>query len=241
MSETSLIPVETKEKIEKALAFFHSLKEVKFSNDQEYENGVELCRSIKQHIKVIDDDRKVIVKPFNDQLGEINGECNGVIKKLQNAEAVIKSGMGQYYQAKERKRIEDQRKLDAEVEERRRQEAERVRKEQEKAETYRDQGREEMADKAQARAETAATIASTVTAPIVQNSAKGSGTTFKKVYKVAVVDQKKAVEAMLMNDILFQYVSIDIKGIERLVNAQKGRIEIDGIKITEDVQVGMRL
>jgi hypothetical protein len=214
---------------------------VKFSNDQEYENGVELCRSIKQHIKVIDDDRKIIVKPLNDQVGEINGECNGVIRKLQNAETVIKSGMGQYFQAKERKRIEDQRKLDAEAEDRRRKEDEKVRKEQGKAETYREQGCDKMADKAEARAATAKTIASSVVAPIVQNTAKVSGTTFKKVYKVSVVDQKRAVEAMLMNDILFQYVSIDIKGLERLVNAQKGRIEIDGIKITEDVQVGMRL
>jgi hypothetical protein len=241
MSETSLIPVETKEKIEKALEFFYTLKEVKFSNDLEYENGVELCRSIKQHIKVIDDDRKVIVKPLNDQVGEINSECNGVIRKLQNAETVIKSGMGQYFQVKERKRIEDQRKLDAEAEERRRQEEEKVRKEQGKAETYREQGRDKMADKAEARAATAETIASSVVAPIVQNTAKVSGTTFKKVYKVSVVDQKRAVEVMLMNDILFQYVSIDIKGLERLVNAQKGRIEIEGIKITEDVQVGMRL
>jgi len=241
MSEKSLIPVETKEKIEKALEFFYTLKEVKFSNDQEYENGVELYRAIKQHIKVIDDDRKIIVKPLNDQVGEINGECNGVIRKLQNAETVIKSGMGQYYQAKERKRIEDQRKLDAEVEERRRQEAEKAFKEQEKADSYREKGRDKMADKAEARSATAEAIASSIVAPIVQNTAKVSGTTFKKVFKISVVDKKPAVESMLMNDILLQYISIDEKGLTRLVNAQKGNIEIPGIRITEDVQVGMRL
>ncbi|MDD5060697.1 MAG: hypothetical protein PHN44_00230 [Candidatus Marinimicrobia bacterium] len=241
MSEKSLIPVETKEKIEKALEFFYTLKEVKFSNDQEYENGVELCRAIKQHIKVIDDDRKIIVKPLNDQVGEINGECNGVINKLKNAESVIKRGMGEYFAAKERRRIEDQRRLEAEAEERRRQEEEKARKEKQKAEAYRDQGRDEMADKAEARAETAASIASTVTAPIVENTAKVSGTTFKKVFKISVVDKKPAVESMLMNDILLQYISIDEKGLTRLVNAQKGNIEIPGIRITEDVQVGMRL
>lgn len=240
MSETSLIPVETKEKIEKALEFFNSLKSVSFNNDQEYENGVELCKSIKQHINTIDSDRKELVKPLNDQVGEINGECNGVIKKLQNAESVIKRGMGDYYAEKERRRIEDQRRLEAEAEERRRQEEEKARKEQQKAEAYREQGREEMAQKAEARAETAASIASTVTAPIVENTAKVNGTSFKKVYKATITNAKDAVQACLMNDILFQYVSIDLKGIEKLAGTQKGMLNIPGIFIKEEFQVGIR-
>lgn len=240
MPETSLIPKDTQEKIEKALEFFHSLKEIKFSNDQEYSNGVELCKSVKVHIKTIDDDRKILVKPFNDKVSEINGECNGVIRKLQNAESVIKKGMGSYWQEKDRKRLEDQRKLEAAAEERRRQEAEKARKEAEKAAAYREQGREEMADKAEARAETAQTIASTVTAPIVTNSAKVAGSTFKTVYKAEVTDKKAAIQHMMMNDVLVAYLEIDIKGLERLINAQKGKIEIEGIKVIEDVQVGLR-
>lgn len=238
--ETSLIPVETKNKLTKALEFFHSLKEVKFTNEEEYNNGVELCRSVKSHINQIDSDRKELVKPFNDKVGIINGECNGIIAKLKNAETVIKKGMGDYFQAKERKRIEDQRKLEAEAEEKRRKEAEKARAEAEKAEAYREQGREEMADKAEARAETAASTASTLVAPIVTNSAKVSGTSFKTVYKAEVMDAVTAAQSCLSNDMLKQYVSVDIKGIEKLANAMKGNLKVDGIRIVADTQVSIR-
>jgi len=240
MSERSLIPIETKRKIEKALEFFNSLKQVKFSNDQEYGNGVGLCKSVKEHINVIEADRKLLVKPFNDQVTEINGECNGVIKKLQNAESVIKKGMAEYFATNERKRIEEQRKFEAEAEERRRQEVEKARKEAEKADRYHEQGREEMAEMAKARAETAAFIASNIVAPIAQNTAEAKGVSFTKKYKVNIIDLKKAVQACLNSNILSSYVNLDVAGIQRLANAQKGQISIDGLQITEDFQVGMR-
>lgn len=240
MSKNELIPVETKEKLEQALEFFHSLKEVKFENDEQYKKGLELVKSVKKYIKEIDDDRKSLVKPFNEKVSEINGECNGVINKLKNAENVIKNGMGKYFREEEIKRIEAQRKLEAEAEKKRHQEAERARKEGEKAEAYREQGRDEMADKAEARAETAATIASTIVSPVVENSAKAKGTSFRTVYKVRVDDLTVAADFCLSNQLLVQYVQLDVKGIERLANAQKGKLEIPGIKIIEDTQVSIR-
>ena len=122
----------------------------------------------------------------------------------------------------------------------RRQEEERARKEAEKVQKYTEQGRPEMAEKAQARMDTAQNISQNIVAPIVQNTAKVGGTTFKKVYKVNVLDLKMAVKSCLENDILSNYVDLDVKGIERLANAQKGKLSIEGIQIVEDVQVGMR-
>jgi len=243
MSETSLIPIKTKEHIERALEFFHTLKEIRFTNEVEYENGILLCKSVKGHINIIDKDRKELVKPLNDNITEINGECNVVIKKLQHAEAVIKKGMAEYFQTKERQRIEEQKRLEAETEERRRKELERARREQEKADAYREQGREEMAQRAEARAETAASISKTVVAPIIQNMAKVAGTSFKVIYKIEVINKVDAIKACLSDEILVQYINIDIKGIERLANSptQKGKLSINGISVTEDTQVSMRI
>ena len=240
MSKNELIPVETQDKIEKALEFFHSLREVKFTNDEEYERGLELCKSVKSHIKEIDSDRKTLVQPYNDKVKDINGECNGVINKLKNAENVLKNGMGKYFQEKEQKRIAEQKRLNAEAEERRRQEEERARKEREKEDKYRDAGREEMADKAAARAETAETISSSITAPIVENTAKGKGASFKTVYVVEVFDKAKAVEACLTSNVLLPYIDINVKGLERLALTMKGQLSIDGIRIREDRQVSIR-
>lgn len=240
MSENQLIPVATKEKIEKALEFFYSLKEVKFTTDQEYENGVELCKSVKSHIKEIDKDRISLVKPYNEKVSSINGECNGVINKLKNAENVLKNGMSKYFQEKERKRIEEQKRLEAEAEKRRKQEEEKARREAAKEEQYREEGRDEMADNAKARAETSQSVAENITAPIVTNSAKMSGTSYRKTYKVTVVDKRAAALAMINNDILITYVYIDEKGLQRLASAQKGNLSINGIRITEDFNVSLR-
>lgn len=241
MSDTTeLIPVSTREKLEKALEFFNSLKEVKFTNQKEYDKGVELCKKIKSHIKEIEVDRRGLVKPYNDKVSEINKECKGVTSKLENGERVIKNGMNHFFQEQERKRIEHQRKLEAEAEAKRKAEEERARREAEKANQYREQGRDEMADKAEARAETAQTVADTIVAPIVENQAKTQGVSYKTVYKVIVEDEDRAILACVGNPVLRQYVSLDVKGLERVAQALKGGFECDGIRVVEDKQVIVR-
>ena len=241
MSENELNPVETQKTLDEALEFFNSLKEVKFTNDEEYENGVQLCKEVKGYIKLIEDDRKKLVKPLNDKVKGINSPCKDVTGKLENAERVLKNGMAKYFREKEQKRIAEQKRLEAEAEERRRQEAARAERERAKSQAYRENGRDEMADKAEARAETAESIASTVVAPIVNNTAKVKGTSFTVKYKVAgITDKTSAVMHCLKNDVLANYIQIDIKGIERLANIQKGNLQIPGIQIVEDTQVSMR-
>ena len=237
---TSLIPVETQNKLDQALEFFNSLREIKFTNQQEYERGTEKLSEIKGIINGIESDRKELVKPFNQKVKVINNAVKDVREKLENAEKVIKRGMSDYYIAEQRRQQEEQRRLEAEAEERRRREEEKARKEQEKADAYREQGRDEMADKAEARAQTSQEIADTLVAPVVENKAKQSGTSFTTVYRVEVTDSQKAISALTSNPLLAKYVTIDVKGVERLVAAQKGELSIDGIRIIKDVRVSQR-
>ena len=84
-------------------------------------------------------------------------------------------------------------------------------------------------------------ISETVVAPIVENTAKVKGTSYRTVYKVHEISNKvEAVVFCINSPMLAGYISIDTKGIERLVNAQKGNLEIPGIKIIEDTQVSLR-
>lgn len=240
MSENSLIPTELKEKIEEAMIFFFSLREISFSNDEEYENGTEKCRQAKDFINIIEKRRKELILPFEKEIEKINNPCLDVVKKLKTSECVMKEGMAEYFKQKERSRLESQLKLEAEANERRRQETEKVRKETEKANAYREQGRNEMADKAEARAATAAIMVHSIVPAIVENGARTKGTTFTKKWEVNIFDLKKAVRFCIDNDILSRYVTLDMRGLQKLVNAQKGQILIDGIKIIEDFQVGVK-
>lgn len=240
MKEASLIPAKTQNLLDEALEFFHSMKDVKFENDEQYDNGVELCKKVKTHLKNIEIDRKNLVKPFNDKLKLINSSCKHVTSKLENAERVLKNGMSKYFQIREQKRIAEQKRLEAEAEERRRQEQERARREAEKVEKYRKEGRNEMADRAEARKETAETISETITAPIVNNSAKVAGTSFKTVYRVNVKNKVDAIRNMVMNPILLGFIEINITGLEKAITALKGNIVIPGIEIIKDQQVSIR-
>ena len=236
---TELIPMETREKIEKALEFLESIEHVEFTKQKEYDYGVEICKSIKNNINELEKKRKELATPHYNKFKEINSEFD-VIKMLQDTEKIFKNGMNQFFQEQERKRIEHQRKLDAEAEAKRRQEEERARREAEKAEMYREKGRDEMAAKAEARAETAQTVADTIVAPVVENQAKTSGVSYKTVYKISVEDENKAILACVGNPVLRQYVSLDVPGLQRLAQAQKGRFECDGIRVIEDKQVTVR-
>lgn len=239
-NSTSLIPVEKQEKIQKALEFFTSLREIKFTNQAEYDRGTELCKQIKAEIKTLEDDRTALVKPFNEKVNVINGTYKDVRSKLENAERVLKSGMSAFFQEQERKRIEAQKKLEAEAEAKRKAEEERAEKERQKAEQYRAEGREDMAAKAEARAETAEAVASTTVAPVVQNTAKVQGVTYKTVYKVIVEDQARAIVFCATNPMLSQYVTLDVKGLERVALAMKGKLTCEGLKVIEDKQVVVR-
>jgi paraquat-inducible protein B len=156
---TALIPAESQDRIQKALEFFHSLRELKITSQQEYDSATDLIKQVKTNIKALEDDRTLLVKPFKEKATAIDTHYRGVKVQLENAERVIKGGMSQWFQEQERKRLEVQRKLEAEAEAKRQAAEEAARKEAEKAELYRQQGREDMAAKAEARMETAQAVA----------------------------------------------------------------------------------
>jgi membrane protein involved in colicin uptake len=231
---TALIPVEKQNKIEKALEFFSSLREIKINSQSEYDNAVELCKKIKIENNALESDRKELVKPYKDKSSLIDKEYKAVRDKLENAERVIKNGMGTFFRIQEQKRLEDQRKLEAEAEAKRKAAEEKAAAERRKAEEYARQGREDMAAKAEARAATAEDVACNTVADVVENVAKTSGVSYRKVYKVSVINHGRAVAAMVANPVFHPYLVIDLPGFEKLVKASNGMLPTpDGLLVTE--------
>jgi vacuolar-type H+-ATPase subunit I/STV1 len=239
--ETALIPLTKQDKIKDALDFFHTLKDLRINNKSQYDNAVALCKDVKEKIKELEDDRKDLVKPYKDKASAIDKEYKSVRDKLENAEKVIKSGMETFYQEQERKRIEEQRKLEAEAEAKRVAAEKKAEEERLKAEAYRQQGKEAMAAKADARAETAEEKAANTVIPVVENTAKVQGVTMIKKYEVKIVDMATAIQSLAANSALHQFLIIDIAGIQAAVNKAKGFVSLPiGFRITEKFQSSVR-
>lgn len=227
-----LIPRASLDLMEAALTYLDTIEEVKIRNHHEYEEAAGICKQIKTHINTLEKSRKELVDPYNKKVSAINAKYKDVTNALQNGDGHIRRAMSTFYQEQERKRQEEQRKRDAEAAELRRKAEEKARLEAEKAEQYRQQGREEMAEKAEARMETQIEIATTVVAPEVEQK-KVSGISYRTEYEARINDKKAAVLFCIENPSFIDTVTIDIKAIERAAKAFKGNLAIPGMEIIE--------
>ena len=239
--ETQLIPIESQERIKKALDLFDSMRELKISNQQEYDNAGLKLVEVKSMIKGLEDDRKSIIEPYDSVTRKVNAHYKIVRDKLENGEKVFKSGRTQFFAEQERKRIEIQRKLEAETEAKRKVAEERAEAERKKADAYRQQGREDMAAKAEARAETAISVASTVVAPIVEKTNAGTGSSMTEVFRSVVENEKDTILFCLNNMDYRQCVELNVKALDKIINSRKGAIQIPGCRIVKDYRETVRV
>ena len=224
-----LIPMAARDVMKEALEFYGSIEEITIQSDEQNEGAGETRKQIKRYLKDLDKKRKEIVDPMNKEVKAVNNEFRPVTDSLKNADTKLGAAMGNYYAECERKREEEQRKRDAEAAEKERKAQEKAEKEMQKAEEYREEGREEMAEKAEARAETAIAAAEEVTSDIVENTAKQSGHGMRIDYVATVDDLDSAVAALLAQQMYRDCVEVDLKALEKMQKAAKGKMEIAGI------------
>lgn len=240
--EKQLIPADAREQLDNALTQWGNVSEITVSNDQEYEYAIEVCRQVKTCVSDLENKRKELVKPYKDPAAKIDAAYKAVRVPLENGERQLKAAAARYHREQEQKRIEAQRRAEAEAEEKRRKEEERARREREKAAQYAEQGREDLAEKAQARADVHEDRADTIVseAPAMQ-TAKPKGVSYRKVYKVSkITDKRKAAEFCLRNPLLADLVEINATALERLMNGAKRKIEIPGLTVIEDYSTAVR-
>ena len=229
---SEIIPEESVKTIQEILEQFESMESLEVKNQEQYDSAVGVCKEIKKSIKAIESDRKEIIKPWKEKTDAVNAKYREVRVKLENGEKKIKGAMSVFFEEQERKRLEEQRKIEAEAEEKRRKAEEAARKEAEKVAKYREEGREELAEKAEARMETKLDEATNTVVAEVE-SKKTEGVHYRTSYEVEVTDDAQAAVALLNNPMTAHCVSINTVALKKMITATQGNFKCAGIKVRE--------
>ena len=150
-----------------------------------------------------------------------------MLKPLQEAEKNLKRGMKNYYQEKERKRLELEAKLRREAEE------ERERKLNEAAELE-TAGEKEAAEAALLDAQVTEEIA--VNTSVIAEPVRTKGVTNTKDWEIQSIDKEKVPVVFAGMEIR----PVDEKAITRLIRASKGTIQIPGVTYKEIIKISIR-
>lgn len=229
-----LITSEVKQEMSKALEILGQITEINITTEEENQNAVTLCGTIKATVDHMEGLRKEIVGPLNDQVKVVNGEFKTVTERLNNGILKLRTAISARFAENERNRRIEQAKLEAEAEEARKKAQAQADAEAAKAKAYQEQGREDMAAKATARAEVAMDKAATTVAPVVQQS-KAAGSAFRKEFRLKVADRMKVILACMANPMLHPAIVVDSKAIEKIANATKQTFPLDGAEWTEEI------
>jgi len=228
---TVLVPQQAKDLIKEALGFLDSIQEIVIKDESQYQNAVKSCQEIKRLNKLLEGEKKTLTEPYYRPYKDIMAEFKDPIDSLKGGETKFKRAMTAYAQEKQRRQIAEQRKRDAEAAEIRRKAEEKAQKEAEKADEYRNQGKTEMAEKADMRAETALEKAVETVAPEVEDQTKAKGLSFRTDYVCEIEDKKAAILFMVENPMFIDSLDIDIGALNRAAKTFKGNLVIPGIRV----------
>ena len=226
-----LIPAEKKERLGEVVAHMAGMQEIVVTNDSEQENAAALLTDLKGWKKELVASRQELTGDLKAQVKEIESTYRPVVQSIENMIDKTGDAVGLYQAEVERKRREEEERKEAEAEAARKREAERAEKAIDKAAELREAGKDEQADKQEAKAEAHLSAAEETVAEVPEER-KPTGTSFTGYYEAKVTDRVQAIPAMMANPIVAECVTIDLKNLCKLQQATKGKIEIPGITFT---------
>lgn len=196
-------------------------------NDADYSAAGTLLKQVKALQKQIKDYWEPLRVSAKKAYDDVLAKKKEMLDPVDGAEKILKRKMGDYLIEKERiaKAIEEQKRREAE--------AEMQRKLAEAAE-HETAGRTDEAEFAMAEAEVYDQFAANVSVKAEKPTMQGVSTV--KSWKVEVVDNAKV--PVMMGGVELR--PVDTAAVLRLVKMMDGKIEIPGIKITEDVSLRVR-
>lgn len=177
-------------------------------DNDSYLASAEDLKQIKAQIKAIEDYRKSITDPINEQIKRIKAFFDVPINKLKEAEEVIKGAILKYQKEQERKRLEEQARLREEAEKRRLELEQKIKKLEE-------QGKTEKAEEIKQQAETI------ITPVLANDTVKVAGISKMKVWKYRIVDE---------NLIPREYLMPNEKMLTQIAKSTKGALKIPGVE-----------
>ncbi|HET9680188.1 MAG TPA: hypothetical protein VFP95_06485 [Gammaproteobacteria bacterium] len=202
---------------EQATATLAQAKDFTITTEQHYQTAGDQLKAIKARARELDSQEKSITKPINDSLRQIRDLFRRPKDVLANAERTLKQAMTSYFQVQERKRLEEQRK----VEDAARKERERLARCAEKAEQ---RGDEQKAEQFEERA-------TQVQAPVIaQQKPKVSGVSVREIWKYEIVDKMELIKAVAEGKASPDLLSVNGAEIGRRVRALKGEFNVPGVR-----------
>jgi len=233
MSEelSALIPQTDREKLTKVLEELNSYKQITITSDSEFTKADAVMNHYKNQISAIKKDREKAKEPHYGRYKYIIGFYDDIIKKTQNFVNQCGSAMGYYKLKKDKEAEELQKKLDADERKKKEIELQRAEHDRQVAEKLRAEGKHTQADKREAEADThienaAQTVARQVT------KVEASGSYFKKVYSMKVIDFDAAIKHMAKDAVLRSKLQIIEKDLIKKYEADNEKLEIPGIEFS---------
>lgn len=219
---------------------------IRIKDPQSYADAAEELAKVKGVTKRIEDQRKELTKPLDDEKKRVMDYVRPFTDALFRVEVALKKGLGEYDAEQERK----QRLAQAEAEEKARKEQERLEK---RAETAEASGKAEKADALREQASTLvyAAPAPMETAPAVKGLSKtkkyaGEVTDLLTLAKACVAQSLLAeaggdpaklmqiVTGYAQNPAPLKLITADTKVIGQMVTALKEDFKYPGIRVTAD-------
>lgn len=237
---TELVPYDDKLALEKALEYWKSVKSIKITTQSEYDNAFEVCKELKIMSGKLEGRRVELKKPWDNKANYVQGEFKPIIDSLVNGEKELKKAMVHFHDQEQHRIEAEEKRRAAEAEEARKKAMEAAKKEQEKAEQYRQDGREEMAQKAEARAEFKAEQASSITHDVVESQTKKKGAGFSESFVAQITDSEAFIKFVAENPLYENCIEIKVKQIEKLQNAHNGKLSFPGINFQRKTTMSMR-
>jgi len=231
---SELIPADVMAEADRINAGIANLKNTivaPIRNDGQYEASGANFRDLGKLGNTVERLRKEVKAPYLEKGKRIDQFFNTIKTAITSARNQYNREMVAWQNHKAEQRRKEQARLQAEADERRRREEERARKEREKAEGYRQQGRWEMASKAEGRAEAREEKADMTVAPtIAEDAPKAEGTTIVKTWKGQITDEGKFVEHMAKEG-RFEFLKPDTSAWNRQAKVVKRALTVPGGRI----------
>ncbi len=208
-----LVPVDKQDYLENILKELSSWEKITIKTSKQLQNAVTASNSIKKMVNSAKEHRTGLVRPFKAPTDEIYGYYLPRLKKADSGLKVLVDAISDFQVAEQRRKAEEQRKLNMEAETKRKKEEEKARIEAEKIKNHLKNGREDLAMKANLRMESAIEKQQIIV-PKQVTTEKLQGASFSEYFELSVFNHETVIKSLVEQG-LFDYLSFDKVALEK--------------------------
>lgn len=220
--------------------FLANARALKIESKEEYELAAEDLKAIKKKAKELDEQRKTITKPLDDEKASVMNFYRPATEFLTEAESILKKAMSAYQAEVERQAaIERARQNAIAIAAQQRQREEAAKREAE-AQLALAEGDIETAVALQSEAAELELSAELTTPAIVAEPSKTDGISYKTTWTAEVTDIVALCQYIAQNPNQAHLVEPNISELRKLAIALKDQMNIPGVKAVSNRSVSVR-